>query len=431
MLQRGPHRPVRLSTKPEPLTETKFSVAADFVIIGAGVVGLTVARELKWRYPDQRVVVLEKESLPGRHASGRNSGVLHSGVYYPPGSLKAQICALGARELADYCVEHQLPLCRTGKLLVPTRAADAAQLAFLEARGRENGVEVERLNEAGLRDLEPDVASATGEALLVPSTCVVSPEAILQRLTREVRAVGVELHCGGRLDSVDPTRRLLRWSGSSVAYGHVVNCAGVHADTIAHQFGAGLRYNVLPFRGVYWKLDPASGIRPRHLVYPLPDLRVPFLGVHTTTSTSGEVHLGPSATPALGRENYYGIEGSTPSDAARIGLALLRQVVANRDGFRRLAWQESSRVFRHGFAYAARALLPRLRAEHLIPSPKRGIRAQLLDRQEGRLVMDFVVERSSNATHVLNAISPAFTCAFPFARRVVDDYIVTESHHET
>jgi (S)-2-hydroxyglutarate dehydrogenase len=399
--------------------------ATDFVIIGAGIVGLTIARELKSRYPDQRVLILEKEPAPGRHASGRNSGVLHSGVYYAPGSLKAQVCAQGAREMADYCHEHRLPIVRIGKLLVPTRSEDGNQLAVLEARGRANGVHVERLDEAEIRKLEPDVGSATGEALLVPSTSVASPAAILETLTREVLEAGVEMQCGGCLESVDPQRSLLRWSGSSITYGHAVNCAGVHADTVAHRFGAGLRYTVLPFRGAYWKLDPASDIRVRHLVYPVPDLRVPFLGVHTTTSTSGEVHLGPSATPALGREHYRGIEGSTPAEAARIGLALLRQVAGNRDGFRRLAWQESLRVFRPGFASAARALLPRLRAKHLIRSSKRGIRAQLLDREQGRLVMDFVVETSANATHVLNAISPAFTCAFPFARRIVEEYIVT------
>jgi (S)-2-hydroxyglutarate dehydrogenase len=405
------------------LSKLAWVTAADFVIIGAGIVGLTIARELKRRYPDQRVVILEKEAAPGRHASGRNSGVLHSGVYYAPGSLKAQVCARGAREMADYCLEHGLPIVRTGKLLVPTRAEDGHQLAVLEARARENGVHVERLDEAELRKHEPDVGSATGEALLVASTCVVSPEAILQALAREALEAGIEMHCGGRLESVDPARSLLRWSGSSITYGHAVNCAGLHADAVAHRFGAGLRYSMLPFRGVYWKLDPASGIRVRHLVYPVPDLRVPFLGVHTTTSTTGETYLGPSATPALGRENYRGIEGSTPEEAVRIGLALLRQVAADRDGFRRLAWQESWRVFRPGFASAARALLPRLRAKHLVRSSKRGIRAQLLDREEGRLVMDFVVERSSNATHVLNAISPAFTCAFPFARRLVGEHI--------
>jgi (S)-2-hydroxyglutarate dehydrogenase len=393
---------------------------ADFVIIGAGIVGLSVAQELKRRYPDQQVIILEKEPEPGRHASGRNSGVLHSGIYYPPGSLKAQICAQGARELAAYCTDHGLPITRTGKLLVPTRSGDGSQLAVLEERGRENGVAVERLEEADLRALEPDIHSATGEALRVQATAVVSPQAVLRTLAREVVDAAVELRCGGTLQSVDPLRATLNWSGNTIRYGHVVNCAGVHADTIAHRFGAGLRYSMLPFRGAYWKLDPSSGIRVRHLIYPVPDLRVPFLGVHTTTSTDGDVYLGPSATPALGRENYHGFNGITPMDAARIGLTLVRQAVAGRDGFRRLAWNESRRISRRGFAAAAQALLPRLRPEHLLPSAKRGIRAQLFDREQGSLVMDFLIEQSDGATHVLNAISPAFTCAFPFARRLVD-----------
>jgi (S)-2-hydroxyglutarate dehydrogenase len=326
---------------------------ADFVVIGAGIVGLSAARELKRRYPDQQVIILEKEPEPGRHASGRNSGVLHSGIYYPPGSLKAQICAQGAREMAAYCCDHGLPIMRLGKLLVPTRPGDGSQLAVLEARGRANGVAVERLEEADLRALESDVLSATGEALRIQATAVVSPDAVLRTLAREVVDAGVELRCGGFLESVDPLRSTLKWSGSTIRYGHVVNCAGVHADTIAHRFGAGLRYAILPFRGAYWKLDPTSGIHVRHLIYPVPDLRVPFLGVHTTTSTDGDVYLGPSATPALGRENYHGFDGITPRDAARIGFALVRQAVSGRDGFRRLAWNESRRISRRGFAAAA------------------------------------------------------------------------------
>lgn len=206
-------------------------------------------------------------------------------------------------------------------------------------------------------------------------------------------------------------------------YGHAVNCAGVHADTVAHWFGAGRRYALLPFRGSYWKLDPASGIRVRHLIYPVPDLRVPFLGVHTTTTTMGDVYLGPTATPALGRENYRGLPDITLSEAVPIAGQLAEQFFADRDGFRRLAWQEAKRIFKPGFIAAARALLPRLEARHLLPCNKVGIRAQLVDRETGRLVMDFLVEHGRDSTHVLNAISPAFTCAFPLARQLVDDYI--------
>jgi (S)-2-hydroxyglutarate dehydrogenase len=402
----------------------------DFVIIGAGILGLSVARALKQRYPDQRVVVLEKETTPGQHASSRNSGVLHSGIYYPPGSLKAKVCATGARELADYCVEHSLPVNRIGKLLVPVRDEDGAQLAVLESRGATNGVRAHMLDEAAVRTLEPEVRSATGNALLVPITAVVSPGRVMEALTRDVLAAGVDIWCGGRLEAVDPQRRAVTWSGATLQYGHAINCAGAHADTVANWFGVGRRYAVLPFRGTYWRLDPASGIRIRHLIYPVPDLRVPFLGVHTTTTTAGDVYLGPTAAPALGRDNYRGFQGSTLTEATRIGGRLLQQVLAGRDGFRRLAWQEGKRVFKPGFVAAARALLPRLEPRHLLPSDKVGIRAQMLDLATGRLVMDFLVERSTDSTHVLNAISPAFTCAFPLARLLVDEYIGRPSNRE-
>ena len=395
----------------------------DFLIIGAGIVGLALARELKRRYPDQQVTILEKEPAPGRHASGRNSGVLHSGIYYPPGTLKARVCAQGAVELAAYCQERQLPFTRPGKLLVPVQAADAPQLDLLQARAQEHGIPVTRLPAADLQRLEPEVRSATGEALLVPGTAVVSPAAVLEALSREVQAAGVTLLTGGHLDQVDPARQRLIWSGTTLGYGHAINCAGAHADTVAHQFGAGQRYTLLPFRGAYYKLDPRAGIRVQHLIYPVPDLRVPFLGVHTTTSVTGDVYLGPTATPAFGRESYRGLHGTRLAEAARIAGLLGRQYLAGRDGFRRLAWQEAARMTQRGFAAAAQALLPRLRPEHLLPADKVGIRAQMLDRQTGRLVMDFLVEQSPGATHVLNAISPAFTSSFPLARHLIDEFI--------
>lgn len=402
----------------------------DFLIIGAGIVGLCLARALKQRYADQHVVVLEKEPAPGRHASGRNSGVLHSGIYYPPGSLKARVCSQGGRELAQYCDERQLPLHRPGKLLVPMHSRDESQLDLLEARAKAHGLAVQRIDRNALGTLEPDVRSATGAALLVPGTAVVSPTAVVDAVFREAQAAGVDIRCGGQLERVEPARKRLTWAGVTLGYGHAINCAGAHADTVAHQFGAGLRYTLLPFRGAYWRLDPRSGIRVHHLIYPVPDLRVPFLGVHTTTSVTGDLYLGPTATPAFGRESYRGLEGTNVTEAARIAGLLTSQFIAGRDGFRRLAWQESARITKRGFCVAARALLPGLRIEHLLPTDKVGIRAQLLDRTTGRLVMDFLVERSLGATHVLNAISPAFTSAFALARHLIDAYIEPRSVNE-
>ena len=397
---------------------------ADYVVIGAGIVGLAVARELKRRAPKAHILVLEKEERPGLHASGRNSGVLHSGLYYPPGSLKARLCGRGAREMAEYCAARALPLRRIGKLLVPTEESDAPQLDRLAERAAANGVEVERLDAPALARIEPEAHSASGEALFVPGTSVVSPSEVMAALAAEAAAAGIELRCGGSLEEVDAKRRTIRWSDERLSYGHAVNAAGLHADRVAHLFGAGRRYALLPFKGVYWKLDPASGIRLSHLIYPVPDLRVPFLGIHTTTAIDGSIYLGPTALPAFGRENYSGLEGVRPVEALRIAGLLARQFLSGRDGFRRLAWREGRRFSKGRFAQAARALLPRLRAEHLLPCGKVGIRAQMLDLGAGRLVTDFLVEAGPASTHVLNAVSPAFTSAFPLARHLCDNIIL-------
>ncbi|HEY0027536.1 MAG TPA: L-2-hydroxyglutarate oxidase [Allosphingosinicella sp.] len=397
---------------------------ADFVVVGAGIVGLTVALELKRRQAEATVLLLEKEPEPGRHSSARNSGVLHSGIYYPPASLKAKVCGQGAREWTDYCEERGLPLSRIGKVLVPLREEDAGQLGLLEKRAVENGVDAVRVSGRDLAELEPEARSATGEALFVRSTSVVSSAESFRSILRDAQDAGIEILCGGTLDKAEPARRELVWGGERIAYGHLVNTAGLHADSVAHMFGVGERYTLLPFKGLYWKLDPASGLDIRHLIYPVPDLRVPFLGVHTTTAIDGTVYLGPTAVPAFGRENYRGADGVSGDELFRILTHLGSQYLSGRNGFRRLAWQEGRRYFKRWFAQGARQLLPRLRPEHLLPCNKVGIRAQMLDKNTGALVSDFLVEDGPGSTHVLNAISPAFTSAFPFARHVCDTHIL-------
>lgn len=398
-------------------------MTADFVVVGAGIVGLTIARELKAREPKAKVVILEKEDRPGRHASGRNSGVLHSGIYYASGSLKARICGQGAREMARYCEDRGLPLRRIGKVLLPDSPQDTRLLDVLAGRAVANGVEAHRLTAAELKRVEPE--AAPGEALLVPGTSVIDPLAVMCRLAQEARAAGIDLKCGSALGEVNVDARTIEWSGEQLAYGHLVNAAGLHADRIAHRFGVAERFALLPFRGRYWKVDPRAGIRLNHLLYPVPDLRVPFLGIHTTSAIDGSLYLGPSAIPALGRENYRGLEGAGPSEAFRIAWLVGRLFAGGRDGFRTLARREAGRLSRSGFTAAARALLPRLRSEHLLACDKTGLRAQLVDRRERRLVMDFLVESGPASTHVLNAVSPAFTSAFPLARHVCDNHILT------
>ncbi|HQR04683.1 MAG: L-2-hydroxyglutarate oxidase [Proteobacteria bacterium] len=395
----------------------------DFVILGAGVVGMTIAQEIKKRFPGQSVLVIEKESAPGKHSSGRNSGVLHSGIYYPPNTLKARLCNQGAAEMARYCRDRKLPLSNLGKILVTTRSEDTTQFETLVQRAAVNGIEVSRLDEKQLKAMEPEARSATGEALFVPQTSVVDPLAVLSSIVADALDAGVEIRYGHSIGEVDVARKELRGPGFTVKFGHVVNAAGLHADKVAHSFGVGKCYTLLPFKGIYWKLRQDSDIKVRHLVYPVPDLRVPFLGVHTTTSISGDTYLGPTAVPAFGRENYAGLQDVTAAELMRIGGLLTQQFLYGRDGFRRLAWQEGRRYFKPWFAQAARAILPRLRPADLIPTGKVGIRAQMLDRVSGRLVNDFLVESGEASTHVLNAISPAFTSSFPFARFIVDTYL--------
>ena len=400
-----------------------MTLTADFVVIGAGAVGVTTAREIKRRSPAARVVVLEKEARHGLHSSGRNSGVLHSGIYYPAGSLKARLCNAGALELRRFCEDRGLPVSALGKILVATRDEDVGQLDMLAERGAGNGVATRHLDAAELARLEPAVRAAGGRALLVPMTAVIDSGRVLDAMVDDARNAGVEFVTGGAVTAVDPVANSLATPAGPVSYGMAINAAGLHADTVAHRFGVGRDYRLLPFKGIYWKLDPRSRVRVSHLIYPVPDLRVPFLGVHTTTAINGTTYLGPTAIPAFGRENYRGLRGATPGEGMRIARDLAAQYFAGRDGFRRLAWQEGRRALKPFFAQAARALLPALATNDLLACDKVGLRAQMLDRRSGALVNDFVVENGPASVHVLNAISPAFTSSMPFARYICDNHI--------
>jgi len=319
---------------------------------------------------------------------------------------------------------HNLRLRECGKLLVVADLQHAPQLAKLAERAQQQGIPVEKLDEKQLQDVEPHARSATGKALYVPSTAVGDPSAVMRVLREALKEKNIALTYNVDLASVEPSQRQIRLtSGELIQYGHVINTAGLYADRVAHLFHCGQAYTLLPFKGIYWKLDCSSGINFNHLVYPVPDLRVPFLGVHTTTTVGGTTYLGPTAVPAFGRENYAGFQGVKLTEAAKISLMLTKQFAANRDGFRRLTWQEGRRYFKHWFLQAAQAIVPDMKSENLYPTSKVGIRAQMFNKQKSQLENDFLIEKGENSTHILNAISPAWTSAFPFARHVCDHYI--------
>ncbi len=392
----------------------------DVIILGAGIVGLAVARELKQREPDTTILILEKESCPGKHASGRNSGVLHSGIFYPTESLKAKVCAAGSKAMAAYCQEHGLPLQRAGKVVVPTCAENDAQIDLLLRRGKANGACVSLLDETELKEIEPAAHTATGRALHSPDTAIIDPLAILKHLVSSLEQQGVTFAFSTGCTRFDGGNQQLFCDELCFAYGHLYNATGQYADRIAKQFGVGKQYTLIPFKGRYYRLVSDSGIKINGLIYPVPDLNVPFLGVHSVRNIAGDSYFGPSATPAFGRENYHALEGINATDAGEISYRIVQQYWHNQQGFRQLLHEEAGRLMQSRFVAAAKVLVPRLDASMLRPSQKVGIRPQLLNTQTHKLVMDFMVLRKENTTHVMNAISPAFTSAFAFAPLVID-----------
>jgi L-2-hydroxyglutarate oxidase len=396
----------------------------DVLIVGGGMVGLCLAHQLLERGMVGTILVLDKEAELGFHSSGRNSGVLHAGLYYKPGSIKAQVCVGGARRLRAWVQERGLPLSACGKVIVPPRKELDGQLDVLAERGRANGATVEIWDEAQLHEMIPQARSASGRALWSPNTAVVKPITVVRQLWKELRERGVSFLTGCSGWSAEPERRQLRLAdGSTVAYGHLINCAGLQADRVAHQFGVGHEYTLLPFKGLYWQLKPDCPIQPCSNLYPVPDLSVPFLGVHFTPSAdpTPTVSIGPTATIALGRENYRGLQALEPAMAAANLTTLARQYLANRGGFRRYVHEQAFLALPPFLLREAQQLIPAVRAEHLELSQKVGIRSQLFNRKSQLLEDDFLCHPGPASTHVLNAISPAFTASFALADLILDE----------
>ena len=394
----------------------------DVLILGGGMVGLSIAHQLLERGITSDITILDKEPELGLHSSGRNSGVLHAGLY-KPGSLKAQVCVEGARRLRSWVEERGLPLNPCGKVIVPPRAELDAQLDVLAERGKANGAKVEFWDNDQLRELIPEARTASGRALWSPNTAVVKPISVMRRLRQELHDRGVNIREGQHDFKTRPMQQeLTLCDGTNLSYGHLFNCTGLHADRVAMTFGVGNQYTLLPFKGIYWQLKASCPFQPRSNLYPVPDLSVPFLGVHFTPSADATpiVSIGPTATPAFGRENYRGLQAIEPGMAAKnVGL-LARQYLANRGGFRRYVHEQAFLALPPLLIRAAQELIPAVKAEHIELSDKVGIRSQLFNQQTNRLEDDFLCLPGPSSTHILNAISPAFTASFALADLIVD-----------
>jgi L-2-hydroxyglutarate oxidase LhgO len=398
----------------------KQSRNTDFVIVGAGILGLSMARQLIRSFPKTSITIVEKEKKLGLHASGRNSGVLHSGIYYKEGSLKSILCAEGSLAMSQYCDENRLLINRVGKVIVPSKESDDAVLDMLQQRARSNGAQTEIINAAQLRDLEPNSTSATGRALFSPDTAVVDSKGILKHLMRELERKGVNFIFSACCQDICKKTKSITLPSQKIHYGHLYNTAGLFADKLAKYCDIGLEFTMLPFKGLYFELSPHSMIQINHLVYPVPDMNMPFLGVHFTKTVEGKVYIGPTAIPALGREHYKGISGINVAEMSRVIYELCMQYLYNKQGFRHYVHSEASHLLKSKFVDSARKLIPNLKPSDFISSTKVGIRAQLLDTKKRELVMDFMVKYSENETHILNAVSPAFTSAFSFSKYIIE-----------
>ena len=393
----------------------------DLIVLGAGITGLSVARQQLIQDSDCKVLILEKELQVGLHGSGRNSGVLHSGIYYPTDTLKAKFCAEGAKLMAKYCIENDLPISRYGKVILPTKLEDDNQLDLLYKRAIKNGAEVEIISQNKLKQLEPEAYSITSRALYSPNTSVVDPHAVLNKIMLDLLDSGVDIFFGEKIVSADTHKSIISTNKQNLyKYSHLVNCTGQYSDLVSKIFHVGEQYTLLPFKGLYYGLNKSSNIQINGLIYPVPDLNVPFLGIHSVKLVDGDTYFGPTAIPAFGRENYHGFSGINMNDATSISYHLLRQYISNKKGFRRFTHQEASRFLKSKFLENMRKIIPRLSSHNLDRSSKVGIRAQLLDKKKNELVMDFLIERKGNTTHVLNAVSPAFTSAFAFAKYILN-----------
>ncbi|MBP9733239.1 MAG: L-2-hydroxyglutarate oxidase [Candidatus Omnitrophica bacterium] len=390
----------------------------DYVVIGGGVVGLSIARELKRSQTSARVVILEKEKSFGEHASTRNSGVLHAGFYYTADSLKARFTRAGNEALTAYCRERNIPVNACGKLVVARGPEDLPAMDELLLRGRANGVLLESVTAAQAEELEPRVKTFE-RALFSPTTSSVDPNRVLAAMTDDARREGIELRAEEAYQGLARDGRV-RTSRGVLSAGYVVNCAGLYADRVARDFGFSQNYRILPFKGLYlYSNEPAGAFR-RH-IYPVPDLRNPFLGVHFTLTAEGRVKIGPTAIPAFWREQY---NWTGRFKAGEFGETLFRHaglLAGSSFDFRGLALREIVKYSRKVMSRLASEL-----AEGVDPADYRrwgrpGIRAQLFRLSDRKLEMDFVIEGDKRSLHVLNAVSPGFTCSIPFAEHVVGE----------
>ncbi len=378
----------------------------NYLIVGAGVIGMTVAFELKKRNPTITIAIVEKESEVAKHASGRNSGVLHSGFYYSANSLKAKFTVDGNRKMREFCSANDIFINNTKKIVIAKDESELEGLYELQRRAEVNGVETSIIDSDEVKKIDRNIKTYK-KALYSPTTASVEPKEVCFKLKDVLEKMGVEFYFNTPFNRCDELK-----------YDYLINCAGAYADKIAKRFGLAKNYTMLPFKGIYLKYsENKSDIKTN--IYPVPNLANPFLGVHYTITVDGSIKIGPTAIPAFWRENYRGVENFNFYEMIKILYYASKLFLLNSFNFRDLAISEMKNYNKKIFIAKAKDMVYNI-GESFAPIPA-GIRAQLLNTTTNELIQDFVVEHTNNSTHILNAVSPAFTCSFAFAEYVVDE----------
>jgi len=389
---------------------------ADVAIIGGGIVGLAVGHLFGVTYPDRSVVVLEKEDQVGRHQTGHNSGVLHTGIYYKPGSYKARNCTRGKQLMEQFCAEHQVRFETCGKIIVATQESELKALQMIHDRGIANGVTCSLVPEGELKEIEPHVRGIRG--IRVPGSGIVDFPGVAQALRQRIESRGGRVLTGSQVLSAE------RSSGSShlettsgvVSAELVVNCAGLHSDRVARLLGGSPKVKIIPFRGEYYKLKGAAKGLCRNLIYPVPNPEFPFLGVHFTRMISGEVECGPNAVLAFAREGYRKSDINLRDLAETLGYPGFLSFMSRHLGMGLAEmWRSLSKA---AFVRSLQQLIPEVRGEDLEPAPA-GVRAQAIS-ADGKFVDDFAIEESQGVISVLNAPSPAATSSLSLGEHIVE-----------
>ncbi|NPA56039.1 MAG: L-2-hydroxyglutarate oxidase [Epsilonproteobacteria bacterium] len=393
----------------------------DYIIIGAGIIGLSIAKVLIEKYPHKRVVVLEKESDVGYHSSGRNSGVLHAGFYYNADSLKAKFTRDGCLWWHEFAQANNLSINKCKKVVIAQGEQDLAGLEELYKRGITNKVDVRLISQDELEEMYPNIKTYK-KALFSPNTATINPLEILQFLKKDLSAKGVEFRFDEGYNANLHHNEILTSKKNRLRAHKIINAAGLYADKIAKDFGYAQDYTIIPFKGIYLKYTKDD--RPVTTnVYPVPNLKNPFLGVHYTVSVDDTIKIGPTAIPAFWRENYQGLSNFRFDEFMEIVKYELKLFVTNSFGFRDLAYEEMKKYYKPYFINLAAKMLKHIDKSGFTQRSKPGIRAQLLNTRTLELLQDFVVEADEDTVHVLNAVSPAFTSSMPFAKYIVEEYV--------